>query len=430
VPHVTAAKLEQLVTTTFGRVLKAQATKLAGAAKEAKPISTRSKKDKEEGDDVGGNVAGNDDGDAGSADEGKPAAKRRKVANVKGARDSMENEEAVEAEEDAEDAGGNDDESVKSGMYSSDDLDELDQKDAMEEDDDEEVPEGGADGADGKKKSVEEEAAAANQDEVAKPEESAPSSSSKSKKKEGKTQTSIYSVGTMERDMEDVAKAGWPRVWAGDLVGERQAVVLCMRHSESPLRLLLPEVITEICGNLTLQDEDAKGVKKVHVEEDKGKVRLKCEGVNLHALHVMPEGTVAHDRISTNDIRKIFESYGCEAARAVLVQEVKAVFGHYGIDVNHRHLSLISDYMTRNGGLVAFSRHGMDKCASPIQQMSYETTMNYMSQAATENLKDSVKSPASSIVMGQPPVVGTGMISLLVDLHPPVGKSKHNFTFS
>ena len=33
-----------------------------------------------------------------------------------------------------------------------------------------------------------------------------------------------------------------------------------------------------------------------------------------------------------------------------IVREVKAVFGVYGIEIDHRHLSLIADYMTQEGG--------------------------------------------------------------------------------
>ena len=40
----------------------------------------------------------------------------------------------------------------------------------------------------------------------------------------------------------------------------------------------------------------------------------------------------------------------CVRPVQAIVREVKAVFGVYGIEIDHRHLSLIADYMTQEGG--------------------------------------------------------------------------------
>jgi DNA-directed RNA polymerase I subunit RPA1 len=49
----------------------------------------------------------------------------------------------------------------------------------------------------------------------------------------------------------------------------------------------------------------------------------------------------------------MFETYGVEAGQATIIRELSAVFDVYGISVNHRHLSLVADYMVgvRCGGL-------------------------------------------------------------------------------
>merc|ERR1739842_49456 len=98
--------------------------------------------------------------------------------------------------------------------------------------------------------------------------------------------------------------------------------------------------------------------------------------------------------------------------------EIKRVFGHYGIEVNWRHLSLIADYLTQAGSLRPFNRHGMIHQSSPFLQMSFETTMGFLTTACKESLPDHMVSPASAICVGQVPPVGTGSVSLLVDLVP------------
>jgi DNA-directed RNA polymerase I subunit RPA1 len=51
------------------------------------------------------------------------------------------------------------------------------------------------------------------------------------------------------------------------------------------------------------------------------------------------------NQIYTNDIAAVLRTYGVEACRAAIMQEVASVFAVYGIQVDPRHLSLIADYM-------------------------------------------------------------------------------------
>jgi DNA-directed RNA polymerase I subunit RPA1 len=49
-----------------------------------------------------------------------------------------------------------------------------------------------------------------------------------------------------------------------------------------------------------------------------------------------------------------------EAARKSIIKEILAVFGHYGVSVDFRHLYLIADYMTFGGQIRAMNRIWMD----------------------------------------------------------------------
>lgn len=101
--------------------------------------------------------------------------------------------------------------------------------------------------------------------------------------------------------------------------------------------------------------------------------------------------------------------------RANIVKEVQMVFGVYGISVDPRHLSLISDFMTFNGDYRAFNRIGMDESSSPFLRMSYETTMRFLVAASTTQERDDMSAPSSAIVLGQVPRVGTGMFDLITE---------------
>ncbi len=141
------------------------------------------------------------------------------------------------------------------------------------------------------------------------------------------------------------------------------------------------------------------------------------EGVNFEAVWALPETLVNHNAIKTNDIYRVLMTFGVEAARAAIVSEISGVFAVYGIDVNPRHLSLIADFMTRDGGYTPMNRMGMMSCPSPFLQMSFETTCTFLTRAAQEGLVDNHNSPSASIVLGSVPKVGTGCFDLMLPLN-------------
>lgn len=87
------------------------------------------------------------------------------------------------------------------------------------------------------------------------------------------------------------------------------------------------------------------------------------------------------NRLYSNHIHAIAKTYGIEAAVRVIVEEVKGVFDVYGITVDPRHLSLIADYMTFDGTFKPLSRRGMETSASPLQQMSFESSAHFLRSA-------------------------------------------------
>lgn len=71
------------------------------------------------------------------------------------------------------------------------------------------------------------------------------------------------------------------------------------------------------------------------------------EGVNLRQLWQIGHGLVDLNRLGTNDVGAILRTYGVEAARSSIINEMSAVFSVYGIGVDYRHLTVIADYMVR-----------------------------------------------------------------------------------
>ncbi|KAF7262245.1 hypothetical protein EG68_00459 [Paragonimus skrjabini miyazakii] len=143
------------------------------------------------------------------------------------------------------------------------------------------------------------------------------------------------------------------------------------------------------------------GIEKVIIDRsDRSKWMFRVEGINMNELMRYP-GVFDLTQLYTNSIAVMGQTYGIEAARASIQKEVSGVFGHYGIRVNSRHLSLIADYMTKSGVFRAFNRMAFTLHPSPLQRMSFETVVNALKETIQEDRMDSLISPSASIVTGR-----------------------------
>ncbi|GLJ25883.1 hypothetical protein SUGI_0496070 [Cryptomeria japonica] len=142
---------------------------------------------------------------------------------------------------------------------------------------------------------------------------------------------------------------------------------------------------------------------------------LQTDGINFKALLMLGD-ELDLARLTTNNINAMLETYGVESARATIVAEVKSVFDSYGIAVNSRHLSLIADFMTFDGGFRPMSRIGIGSNTSPFLKMTFETATKFIVESCLQGETDCLESPSSRIVLGQVAKVGTGCFDILQNL--------------
>ncbi|EZG84057.1 DNA-directed RNA polymerase [Gregarina niphandrodes] len=204
----------------------------------------------------------------------------------------------------------------------------------------------------------------------------------------------LESIKVCRKTWRIVIKWGWP-------------VERCPRRIEfmpSLTRIITKQVLQNTPGVanphvVTKQDTHTKGVD----------CEVQCEGSNLEWVSQLSSQCVDHTRIGTNDIRSIFRFYGVEAGRASIIRELASVFGVYGITVDFRHLSLIADAMTHSGEFRAFSRLGMSHHPSPLLQMSFETSIKFLTEGVERGAIDNLRCPSGAIVVGRNTNVGTGL---------------------
>ncbi|KAG9323204.1 hypothetical protein KVV02_002993 [Mortierella alpina] len=181
-------------------------------------------------------------------------------------------------------------------------------------------------------------------------------------------------------------------------------------------KLLMVNLVSAVAPTCILHE--IKGIERVFMSEsEKGKPEIATEGVNLKGIWEYAD-LIDVNSIYSNDIGAILRTYGVEAARMAIIQEISGVFGAYGIDVDRRHLTLIADYMTFESGFKPFNRMGIESSTSPFLKMSFERTCHFLTQATLHGDYDGLESPSARLVMGQVVEGGTGAFDVMQPLVP------------
>lgn len=149
--------------------------------------------------------------------------------------------------------------------------------------------------------------------------------------------------------------------------------------------------------------------------EDKGCHKLITEGININEI-IKNSHILNVSKLYLNDIHRMGATFGIEAAAKVIINEIKMVFGAYGIHVDYRHLSLIADYMTFEGSFKPFNRIGIRSNPSPLQKMSFETCLQFFKDACLYGQHESMESPSARIVTGRMVQTGTGIFDVLTKI--------------
>lgn len=180
-------------------------------------------------------------------------------------------------------------------------------------------------------------------------------------------------------------------------------------------KLLMVNIVEEICRKVVVREIPQIG-RCIHPPTGAdGKRILTTEGVNFKAMWEEND-FINVDNITSNDVAAVLRTYGVEAARNTIVNEIYRVFDTYGISVSSRHLDLIGDMMTREGTYLAFNRQGIDSSTSAFMKMSYETTCQFLTKAVLDGEREELQSPSAKIVLGKLANVGTGSFDVFAKM--------------
>jgi DNA-directed RNA polymerase III subunit RPC1 len=141
---------------------------------------------------------------------------------------------------------------------------------------------------------------------------------------------------------------------------------------------------------------------------------LAIEGKGLGDIMRVPG--IDHRHCTSNDILEVEKILGIEAARSTIIKEIQFTMGGHGIQVDIRHLQLVSDLMTFKGKVLGFQRSGMSQMKdSVLLHSSFEKTTDHLFEASFHSRTDKIMGVSECIIMGKMIKLGTGIFKTIFD---------------
>jgi DNA-directed RNA polymerase subunit A" len=186
---------------------------------------------------------------------------------------------------------------------------------------------------------------------------------------------------------------------------EKTFTIISIKLSYNALQWLFGQV-----KNISIKGID--GIKRAIIRKEGPEYVLYTEGSNL--AKVLEIDGVDISRTSTNSILEIHEVLGIEAARQAIINEARATLGEQGLNVDVRHIMLVSDVMTFEGDVLAIGRHGISgQKTSVLARAAFEITSTHLLKAGVIGEVDQLRGVAENIIVGQPVTLGTGAVELI-----------------
>lgn len=178
------------------------------------------------------------------------------------------------------------------------------------------------------------------------------------------------------------------------------------------------------------EDSDIKSLQRirskitdVHVSglEDVSNTVIRREGddwiistVGSTLESVLKIKEVDSRRTYSNDLHETKRILGVEAARSLIIREAVDTMQQQALNVDIRHLTLLSDMMTFSGDVEAIGRYGVAGSKNSIlARAGFEETKKHLVRASIRGEVDNFDGIFENIMLGQVIPSGTGMFELI-----------------
>ena len=112
--------------------------------------------------------------------------------------------------------------------------------------------------------------------------------------------------------------------------------------------------------------------------------------------------------VTSDDIFFMYDIYGIEVARQLMIQEIQSVLSFDGANIDPRCIKFIVDAMTYTGVVNSISRY-----TSVMTNALYEKEIKKFITYSLKSTKDMCRSVESSVFLGTPAKLGTNFFQLM-----------------
>ena len=155
-----------------------------------------------------------------------------------------------------------------------------------------------------------------------------------------------------------------------------------------------------------------KKIKQVLPIKKEDEFIIVTAGTNLK--EVLKLDFVDKQRTITNDLYEIQDILGIEAVRQAIINEVFKVIESQGLNVDIRHIMLVSDIMTISGKIKGITRYGVvSEKSSVLARASFETPIRHIIEASIAGETDNLNSVIENVMINQSVPIGTGLPGLI-----------------
>lgn len=128
-------------------------------------------------------------------------------------------------------------------------------------------------------------------------------------------------------------------------------------------------------------------------------------------FEIYPE--VDFTKFKSNDFHFVETTFGIEAARRYLLDEIVMVLQKEGIGISMRHLNLLVDNMCQSGTVNANRYSSVALEESIILKSTFQQATTTFAQAAINGVVDNMQDVSSQIMLGKTPKVGVSYAHLV-----------------
>tara|TARA_Y100000389_G_C17461528_1_gene522109 strand:+ start:86 stop:3580 length:3495 start_codon:yes stop_codon:yes gene_type:complete len=174
-----------------------------------------------------------------------------------------------------------------------------------------------------------------------------------------------------------------------------------------------------ISGIQRLRGSEIKSIVSYYKDDNLGSINktetfmIETVGTNMKELFKNP--AVDTNLTVSNNILDMYDLFGIEVARTILIQELSSVLKDVGT-LDSRHISVLADRMVGKGYLTGTNSRGMEPYNSgPLAKASFEKVVGNIRDAAFSGDIDYIKGISANIMVGQAPPLGTGIVDVSIN---------------